>query len=77
MLRYWQLKDNINVFVNKVYSFMDKEFLYCSAKNKSANFCKKRISKNDGFCFNKAELISAIDYIIDNSYINFKCFASV
>ena len=67
-----QLKDNINLFVSKVYSFMDKEFIYCSAKNKSANFCKKRITKNDGFCFTKAELISAIGYIIDNSYISFK-----
>ena len=70
-----QLKDNLEIFVNKVFGFMDKEFIRCSHKTKEAYFCKHKYKgdmTNNGFCFDKLTLINAINCIIDNSYILFQ-----
>ena len=64
-----QLKDNVKYFVNKTFSFVDKEFI-TGSHNKRAYFSKTE-SKNHA-SFNKTALVDAVFFIIDNSFISFQ-----
>ena len=66
-----QLKNNVESFIRKVFSFMGKkEYINSSPKSKKAYFSLKRSVNNCSF--NMQELIEAVFFIIDNSYINFQ-----
>ena len=65
-----QLKVNVEWFVRKVFSFLDKKFINASSKCRKAYLSVKRSLKNCSF--NEEELIESVKFIIDNSYINFK-----
>ena len=65
-----QLKNNVEYFICKIFSFIDKKkFITTSFSNKKAYFSTKRSVNN--YSFDKQELIDAVFFIIDNSYINF------
>ena len=66
-----QLKSNVQYFIRKVFSFMDKEYINSSQFSKKAYFSKNGRNKND-CCFNMHQLIEAVFFIIDNSYICFQ-----
>ena len=78
-----QLKTNIKLFVDNVFECKNtksnnslknkkelKNFICCSTKTKLAYFSKSRSKTN--LCFDKHELVEAVEYIIDNSYIKFE-----
>jgi hypothetical protein len=65
-----QLKNNVEWFIRKVFSFMDKKFINSSPSSKKAYFSFKRSVRNCSFNF--GELIEATNFIIDNSYVNFQ-----
>ena len=67
-----QLKDNVKYFVEKIFKFLDKEYINSSFSSKKAYFSKNRSKKN--VSFNVHELIEAIYFIIDNSYITFQSY---
>ena len=69
-----QLKSNIEKFVHNIFNCLEKDnagkkYICCSAKSKIAYYTKNR-SKNN-ICMDKVELIKAINFIIDNSYVLF------
>ena len=66
---HYQLKNNVEWFIRKVFSFMDKEFINSSSTGKKAYFSIKRRGNSNSF--NMQELIEAVFFIIDNSYISF------
>ena len=65
-----QLKDNVKYFIQKIFKFLDKEYINSSRCTDKAYFSVNRSKSN--FSFNMHELIQAVCFIIDNSYITFK-----
>ena len=65
-----QLKDNAKYFIDKIFKFLDKEYICASHSTKNAYFSTNRSKNNTSF--NMQELIQAVNFIIDNSYITFK-----
>ena len=64
-----KLKENIKFFINKIFSCIDKEYITCSPKSKTAYYSKSKSIHNASF--GKDSLIKSIEFIIDNSYITF------
>lgn len=65
-----QLLSNIQNFINEVFSCVKvKKYICCSAKSKNAYFTKTRSSSKR--CFDKEQLMDAIQCIVNNSYITF------
>ena len=63
------LKENIRYFIEKIFSCVDKRFVTCSAKSKTAYYSKSKSTHNASF--DKESLIKAIEFIIDNNYVTF------
>ena len=68
MIPHSELKDHLFKFVNKIFTIKDKKFLTISSQG-NAYFSKYRSKKL--VSFSCSELISHINFIIDNSYIIF------
>ena len=64
-----KLKENIRYFIEKIFSYVDKRFVTCSAKSKTAYYSKSKSTHKARF--DKKSLIKAIEFIIDNSYVTF------
>ena len=65
-----QLKHNVKWFIRKIFSFMDMIYITASQSSKKAYFSKNRGKINHSFTMD--ELINAVCFIIDNSYIVFQ-----
>ena len=68
-----QVKENVNMFINNAFKKRvmnnkePKPFICSSIKRKIGYFCKNRSKTNP--CYDKDELINAISFIINNSYV--------
>ena len=66
---HMKLKENIKFFIEKIFSCVDKQFVTCSQKSKTAYYSKSKSTHN--LSFDKDSLIKAIEFIVDNSYVTF------
>ena len=66
-----QLKDNLSSFVERVFTFKDKEFIVPNLYTKKAYFTSINC-KHKKVCFSKEDLLECLFYLIDNSYVVYR-----
>ena len=69
------LKSKIGKFISKVFACLrtfknPKEFICYSSSSNTTYYSKNRSKSN--ICFDRSELIKAVEYIIDHAYISFQ-----
>ena len=64
-----QLKNNLELFVNKVFTFKDKQYIIPNLFTKKAYFSNCSTRGNNKVCFSKDDLLECLFYLIDNSYV--------
>ena len=65
-----QLKDNLRMFVERVFDFKDKSYIIPNLYTKKAYF-SDNISKNK-VQFSKDTLLECLNYLFDNSYVTYQ-----
>ena len=65
-----QLKDNLRIFVERVFDFKDKSYIIPNLYTKKAYF-SDNVSKSK-VQFSKDKLLECLNYLIDNSYVTYQ-----
>ena len=64
-----QLKTNLEKFVNRIFEFKEKNFIFPNLYTKRAYFGDAVSSNSKNIAFDKEKLLSCLNYLIDNAYI--------
>ena len=66
-----QLKDNLSKFVERVFTFKDKEYIVPNLYTRKAYFSTSSC-KDKKVCFSKDDILECLFYLIDNSFVIYR-----